>query len=212
MYNPAHFVEDRADVLTTFIHEHPLAVLVTCGADGPEASHVPMVFHPETGPHGVLRCHLARANSQWKSIADSSSVLAVFAGAEHYITPGWYPSTQEHGKVVPTWNYVAVHIRGRGRLMQTPDELLAHLKELTGRNEQPFENPWTVESAPAEYIHALTNAIVGIEITVSSMEGKWKASQNRTRADREGVVAGLTELNTSESLAMSEIVKKANGL
>jgi transcriptional regulator len=212
MYNPAHFVEDRADVLTAFIEQHPLASLINCGADGPEASHVPMVFHPETGPHGVLRCHLARANSQWKSIVDSSSVLAVFAGAEHYITPGWYPSTQEHGKVVPTWNYVAVHVRGTARLMQTPEELLAHLKEMTGRNEHAFEKPWRVESAPAEYIHGLMNAIVGIEVAVSSIQGKWKASQNRTRTDREGVVAGLTELNTPESLEMSEIVRKVNGL
>jgi transcriptional regulator len=212
MYNPAHFVEDREDMLQAFIQQHPFALLITCGTEQPEASHVPIMFHPESGPRGALRCHLARANPQWKSIVDSSPVLAVFTGAEHYITPGWYSSTREHGKVVPTWNYVAVHVRGTARLMETPQELLGHLKDLTNRNEQPFEKPWTVESAPPEYIQALMNAIVGIEVTISSIQGKWKASQNRTRTDREGVVAGLIELDTPESLAMAEIVKKANGI
>lgn len=210
MYNPAHFVEDREEVLTDFIHRHPLAVLVTCSANGPEATHVPMVLHTDIGEHGVLRCHMARANPHWKSLADTAAVLAIFAGADHYITPGWYPSTREHGKVVPTWNYIAVHVRGTGRLMKEPHELLAHLKEMTRRNEQPFKEPWSVDNAPSDYINALTNAIVGIEISISTIEGKWKASQNRVHADREGVIAGLGQLQTPESIEMSEIVKQAN--
>lgn len=196
-------------MLQSFIHQHPLALLITNGADGPEASHVPMILHPEAAPQGVLRCHLARANPLWKRITDAAPLLAVFAGAGHYITPGWYPSTQEHGKVVPTWNYLAVHVRGAGRLMDSPDELLAHLKEITARNERSFAEPWSVENAPADYILGLTKAIVGIEIRISSIEGKWKASQNRTAADREGVVAGLSLLNTPASLEMAEIVRRA---
>lgn len=209
MYNPAHFVEDRAEVLAAFIDQHPLAVLISSGIEGVEATHVPMLLDRQTGTHGVLRCHLARANAHWKTMADSARVLAVFAGAEHYITPGWYPSTREHGKVVPTWNYISVHIRGTSRLMSDA-ELLAHLKELTNHSERPFPEPWTVEDAPADYIQGLTKAIVGIEIAIASMEGKWKASQNRVRADREGVISGLAELDTPASLQMSEIVRQAN--
>lgn len=211
MYNPAHFVEERTDILAAFIEEHPLAILTTCGAEGPDATHVPVVLHRETAPKGVLRCHLARANTHWEILASAAPVLAIFAGPEHYITPKWYPSTTEHGKVVPTWNYVTVHVRGVGRAM-SDHELLAHLKELTNRNELPFEEPWTVENAPQDYITALRKAIVGIEIEITSMQGKWKASQNRTKTDRAGVISGLAELNSSASLKMSEIVKNADEL
>lgn len=209
MYNPAHFTEDRPEVLRSFIEQHPLAILTTCGTDGPEATHVPVMLHPEAGKIGVLRCHLARANQHWKSLVSSAPILVIFAGAEHYITPKWYPSTTEHGKVVPTWNYITVHARGTGRMM-SDEELLAHVKELTNRNEQPFDEPWTVESAPPDFITAMTKAIVGIEIEISQIEGKWKASQNRTPPDRAGVIEGLRELDNAASREMSDIVSQAN--
>ena len=209
MYNPSHFVEQRPELLAEFIEAHPLAILISSDREGPQATHVPMVLHRDSGKYGLLRCHLARANTQWKSITDSTPVLAVFSGAEHYITPNWYPSTAEHGKVVPTWNYLTVHVRGVGREL-SDDELLAHLKELTTRHEQPFPEPWTVDGAPADFIQALRKAIVGIEIEITSLEGKWKASQNRNEADRAGVIDGLTELKTPASLEMSEVVKLAN--
>ncbi len=209
MYNPGHFVEDRPEVLHTFLQQHPLSLLILCGPDGPEATHVPMVLHPEAGSHGVLRCHLARVNPLWKQIAAETALLAVFSGPEHYITPVWYPSTREHGKVVPTWNYLSVQVRGTGRIMHDPAELLAHLREITNRNEEGFDERWSVDDAPQDYIAKLTEAIVGIEITVTSIEGKWKASQNRTRSDREGVVTGLTNLSTPASIEMAGIVKEA---
>ena len=209
MYNPSHFVEQNADVLAEFIEQHPLAILTTCGADGLEANQIPVVLHREVSPKGVLRCHLARANTQWTCIASGAPVLAIFPGAEHYITPNWYPSTIEHGKVVPTWNYVTVQVRGNGRQMNDT-ELLAHLKQLTQEHEDRLEQPWAVEHAPADYIEALMRTIVGLEIQITAIEGKWKASQNRVERDRVGVLAGLVQLNTPDSLAMSEIVRAAN--
>lgn len=211
MYNPSHFVEDRPDVLRNFIEQHPLAILTTCSPEGPQASHVPVMLHPDVGSQGVLRFHLARANRQWEAIAESAPVLAIFAGEEHYITPKWYPSTVEHGKVVPTWNYITVHVRGLGRLMSS-DELLEHLRAITNSQESSYKDPWTVESAPADFIAAMTKAIVGFEMTITSIEGKWKVSQNRTAADRAGVISGLTELNTSASLKMARAVFDATNI
>jgi transcriptional regulator len=208
MYNPAHFVEDRPDVLRAFIENHPFAILTTCGPDGPEATHVPVVLHSDVGEKGVLRCHLARANQHWKMLVSSEPILAIFTGPQHYVTPKWYPSTAEHGKVVPTWNYVTVHARGTGRMM-SDDELIIHLKSLTDRNEEPFEEPWTVEGAPAEFIAGLRRAIVGVEVQLTNLQGKWKASQNRPEPDRLGVIEGLKALKSPASLEMSEVVREA---
>ena len=207
MYNPASFSEDRIEVLHAFMREHPLATLVTCGASGPEASHVPVVLHSDVGASGSLRCHFARANEHWKGIQCSNTVLAIFQGAHHYITPSWYPSTEEHGKVVPTWDYVVVHVRGHARLFEGED-LIKHLQELTGAHEQAFEKPWSVDDAPGGYIAAMSKAIVGIEIAIDSIEGKWKASQNRLEKDQQGVVEGLRTLDTAASLEMAQIVKE----
>lgn len=209
MYNPAPFAEKRIDVLDDFIRKNPLATLISCGAAGLTASHLPMVLHVEE-ESPVLRCHLARANSQWKDFGEHASVLAIFHGPEQYITPSWYASKQEHGKVVPTWNYVAVHVRGRAKLFEGP-ELLAHLSSLTDHNEGAFEKPWSVDDAPAQYIEALTKAIVGIEISVDSMEGKWKTSQNRPESDRHGVVTGLRQLDSEASLAMADLIDRSLG-
>jgi len=205
MYNPAPFAEDHIGILHAFIRQHPLAALITNGPDGPEAAHVPVVLHAE---ESVLRCHLARGNPQWKTIQSSAPVLAVFQGPEHYISPSWYPSKAEHGKVAPTWNYVAVHVRGRGRIFEDRDSLLNHLRALTGENENTFETPWSIDDAPADYIEGLSRGIVGVEISIEAIEGKWKASQNRPRRDREGVVEGLNALGSSRSLQMARIVKE----
>lgn len=205
MYTPSQFVEERIDVLHSFIRQNPLAAIVTSGSQGPEATHVPVVLHPDQGSNGVLRCHFARANPQWKSMESSPSVLAIFLGPEHYITPSWYPSKQEHGKVVPTWNYVAVHVRGHARLFENA-ELIQHLHSLTNQNEQAIENGWSVDDAPQEYIEGLSRAIIGVEIAIDSIEGKCKLSQNRSRVDREGVVAGLRAIGSPESVKMAELI------
>ncbi|MGH9584986.1 MAG: FMN-binding negative transcriptional regulator [Bryobacteraceae bacterium] len=208
MYNPSHFAENRLDVLHNFIRQHPLSVLVTCGPGGLEATHVPMVLHPKIGSQGALRCHLARANSQWKTIDSQTPVLAIFSGPEHYITPSWYAAKKEHGRVVPTWNYVAVHASGGARLFEEEAELFEHLNELTSQSEAPFEKPWAVEDAPQEFVKAMAKAIVGIEIFIDRLEGKWKANQNRSHADRQGVIEGLESLQSPRSLEMAEIVRR----
>lgn len=207
MYNPAAFAETRVEVLHAFIRQHPLAALITHDSGGLEATHAPMIFDPHPEPHGSLRCHLARANPQWRTLESSPSVLAIFRGAQHYITPSWYVTKKQHGKVVPTWNYVAVHVWGRARLFQEQTALLRHLKELTDRNESAFAQPWSVDDAPKEYIEALSTAIVGVEISIERIEGKWKASQNRPPADRKGVIEGLEALGSPQSLEMAEIVR-----
>lgn len=208
MYNPAPHVETRPDVLHQFIREHPLAVLVSGGSNGLEATHVPMVLHPEIGPHGVLRCHVARANPHWKSIEAGTPALAIFSGPQHYITPSWYPSKKEHGRVVPTWNYVAVHASGHAKLFEEETALREHLNSLTHQSELGFEKPWAVSDAPEEFIKAMSKAIVGIEISIDRLEGKWKTSQNRSQADREGAIAGLESLGTPRSREMAEIMKR----
>lgn len=187
MYNPAHFAEDRPEVLHAFLRENPLAALVTNGPNGPDVTHAPMIFHSE---ENLLRCHFARANRHWESIAQAP-VLAIFAGPDHYISPSWYPGKQEDGKVVPTWNYVAVHVRGRGSVFQQIDRLVEHVSALTAANEAAREKPWAVADAPRAYIEGLARGIVGIEIAIESIEGKWKVSQNRPPADRRGVMAAL---------------------
>ena len=210
MYTPSQFVEERIEVLHSFIRQNPLAAIVTCGTDGPEATHVPVVLHPEQGSKGVLRCHFARANPHWKTIESAPAILAIFQGPQHYITPSWYPSKQETGKVVPTWNYIAVHVRGRARLFEN-GELIEHLHSLTNQNELPFEQRWSVDDAPEGYIEGLSRAIVGIEIAIESIEGKCKLSQNRSRTDREGVVTGLRDIGSPDAAEMADLVSERLG-
>ena len=199
MYNPPPFTESREEVLYDFIRQHPLGTVVTYTTDeGLVANHIPMFV-----ADGVLRCHFARANPQWQSVMGAESLLVVFGGAEHYITPSWYPSKAEHGKVVPTWNYTAVHVTGKARVMRDA-ELLQLLHDLTDANEAGLRGQWSVDDAPADYIAALMKAIVGFEIAVERIEGKWKHSQNRSASDREGVIAGLQELGTTRATAVAE--------
>lgn len=207
MYNPSHFVEDRIEVLYSFIRQNPLATIVTCGENGPEATHAPVVLHAET-PGALLRCHFARVNGHWEKFQSSPAALAIFHGPDHYITPSWYPSKQEHGKVVPTWNYVAVHVKGRAKIFDDPTKLLSHLRALTDQNEHPRETPWSVDDAPRQYIEALAKAVVGIEIAIDSVEGKWKVSQNRPAIDRQGVIEGLRGIHSPESAEMARLVEE----
>ena len=205
MYTPASFAENRTEVLYEFIRQHPLGAIVTHTEDhGLDASHIPMLVDEEAG---VLRCHLARSNPQWEILASRSPALVIFGGAEHYVTPSWYPAKAEHGKVVPTWNYAAVHVSGRPRVLDA-DELLTLLRDLTDVNEAGFQQPWSIDDAPAGYVQSLTNAIVGFEIRVERMQGKWKHSQNRSDADREGVIAGLAELGTPRATELARSMSR----
>ena len=191
MYVPRHFAENRVEVLHDLIRRHPLGVLVAATPDGPEASHVPFEIDPQPQPFGTLRCHLARANPLWEQIAADEPVLVVFQGEHGYVSPGWYPAKQEHGKVVPTWNYVAVHAYGNARVVHDAAWLRRMVEDLTNRHEQGRADPWHVNDAPADYIEKMLGAIVGVEIPLTRLIGKWKLSQNRSSADRHGVVAGL---------------------
>src|SRR5690242_9811431 len=188
MYTPAQFRESRIEVLDEFIREHPFGLLVSNGSEVPHASHVPMYLVRE-GANAVLRCHLARANPHWQALESSPTVLPIFSGVHHYVSPSRYPSKQAHGRVVPTWNYVTVHAAGNVRLFEGP-ELIEHGTEPTRRHECGFDRPWDVEDAPADFSSGLANAIVGLEISIERLEGKWKLNQNRPEADRAGVIDG----------------------
>jgi transcriptional regulator len=207
MYNPASFAETRPEILEAAMAAHPLATLVTIGSNGLEASHIPLLYYrTETGP-GVLRGHLARANPQWRDQLPVNEALAIFSGPQHYVSPAWYPSKQEHGKVVPTWNYVVVHAHGSLRVRNEPEWLLENVRALSDVHESEREMPWRVADAPPEFIQNLLKAIVSVELTISRLEGKWKVSQNRPIADREGVVRGLETLDSPAASGMAELIK-----
>jgi transcriptional regulator len=191
MYTPRHFREPRPQVLRAFIARHPLGALISAGAYGLTADLIPMqlLAHGE-GP-GLLRGHVARANPLWRALPPGALVLAQFQGAVHYVSPSWYPSKREHGRVVPTWNYAVVQARGAIRFFEDAAWLGPLVESLTDEHEQARSAPWRVADAPADYLGEMLAGIVGFEIALSSIEGKFKASQNRSAADRDGVREGL---------------------
>ena len=207
MYTPKLNREDDVLQLRHFVRDNPLCALVTPSRDGLVASHIPMVLHEDGPGFGTLRGHVARANPQWRECTTSDEVLAIFTGPQHYVSASWYPDKETHGREVPTWNYVAVHAYGCMRTIDDTDWLLEHLRELTDRNEVIAEVPWRVADAPPEFIGRLSQAIVGIELPVSRVEGKWKVSQNRSERDATGVMDGLTTVGTPASEAMRELVR-----
>lgn len=206
MYLPSHFEERRPQVLHALIRQEPLGLLVTHGAGGLQANPVPFLVDAGSGPHGTLRAHVARANPLWRE-AGGTEVLVVFQGPQAYVSPNWYPSKAEHGKVVPTWNYVTVQARGRLRAIEDPAWLRGFLATLTATHEAPQPRPWTIEDAPADYVDKLLGAIVGLEIELGSIVGKWKVSQNRPAADREGVARALAAAG-GEAAAMAQQVRQ----
>jgi transcriptional regulator len=200
MYNPLAFREDRVDVLHAAMGVAPLANLVIADGDGFEASPLPLLIDPEPAPFGTLSGHIARGNPLARG--DGAMALAIFMGPEGYISPSFYPSKRETGRVVPTWNYVTIHAEGRLRFFDDPKALLALVKKLTERHEAGRVDPWAVEDAPAAFIAAQLKGIVGFTLTLTRLEGKWKMSQNRTAADRAGVVAGLCREEQKEITAL----------
>jgi transcriptional regulator len=207
MYIPRHNEEKRVSVMHSLIASSPLGTLVTLGASGLFASHVPMVLEDDGTQFGVLRCHISRANAQWKDFVPTVDALAIFSGHQHYITPNWYPGTKEQGKEVPTWNYVVVHAYGPLKVIQDEAWLLTNVEKLTNIHEAASPVPWKVSDAPADYIKSQLKGIVGLELPIQRLQGKWKVSQNRSERERDGVIEGLAELNTPESLAMRALVE-----
>ncbi|HZR80746.1 MAG TPA: FMN-binding negative transcriptional regulator [Candidatus Binatia bacterium] len=206
MYVPRHFAEDRIDPMRELAREHPFATLVSLGGEGLVASHLPMLWDPEPAPLGTLRGHLARPNPQARPLSDAGSreALAIFVGPQAYVSPSWYPSKREHGKVVPTWNYVAVHAYGPLALVDDPDWLRALVARLTEVHERASAEPWKVTDAPGDFVEAMLRAIVGVEIALTRVEGKWKLGQNRPPADQDGTVAGLRARGDAASSAVAD--------
>ena len=213
MYLPAHFQEDRIEVLHQLIRNHPLGMLVTLTANGAgtqnlEANHIPFLIDAEPAPFGTLRGHVARANPVWKEFSREVEAMVVFQGPDAYISPSLYASKKEHGKVVPTWNYAVVHAYGPIKVVDDAEWMRPFLERLTDRNEAPRAAPWKVGDAPEEFLQTTMRAIVGIEIPISKLMGKWKVSQNRSKADREGVVAGLGGMDGEAEQAMAGLVAR----
>jgi transcriptional regulator len=206
MYLPAHFEETRVDVLHALVRNHPLGLLVTQGPGGLQANSIPFLIDAEPAPSGTLRAHVARANPVWREAADSD-VLVVFQGPQAYVSPGWYPSKAEHGKAVPTWNYVMVQARGRLRAVEDAAWLHALVSRLTATHEASQARPWAVTDAPPAYIDTMLRAIVGIEIELTALTGKWKVSQNRSAADRAGTIDGLAGMPGDDAAAMAREVR-----
>ena len=190
MYRPAHFQENDPATLAAFVDTHPLAVLVAAGSSGLVANHIPLL-RLQDGGRVILRGHVARANDFWKITPAESSVLAIFGGPDRYISPAWYPTKAETGEVVPTWNYLVVHAHGRITFTQDSGWLRTLVEALTNRHEGVRPRPWKVADAPSGYLDKMLRAIVGFEIAVERLEGKFKASQNRTERERAGAIAGL---------------------
>jgi transcriptional regulator len=191
MYRPPAFAEDDVEALAAMLEATRLASLVSVIDGVAVVDHVPMLFDRADGPLGTLRGHLARANPQAAAAIDGRDVLVTVVGPEAYVSPAFYPSKREHGRVVPTWNYVAVHARGLFRRFDDPARLRALVAAQTGRHEAGRPAPWSVDDAPEDYVRAQLKGIVGFEIAITALEGKRKLSQNRTPTDRDGVAAGL---------------------
>jgi transcriptional regulator len=196
MYIPSSFAEEDVPALHAFVEAHPLAGLVTAvgGAEGLFATHLPLLLDRTVGSLGRLVGHIARANPHARQLANGASeALVIFTGPDAYITPNWYATKAETGRVVPTWNYVAVHAYGKVTLHGEPEFLRPHLEALTRRHEQSRAGTWEVSDAPDAYIAQQLRAIVGLEVAIERLEGKWKMSQNRSAADIDGVVRGLSD-------------------
>ncbi len=211
MYIPRHFAQSDPAQLHQCIRDAGLGTLVFADDAGLEANHLP--FYLDTGcldtgrpdSAGLLACHFARSNSAWQRL-DGTEVLVIFQGPEAYISPSWYPAKAATGRVVPTWNYQAVHVRGRAHLKEDPGWLRAHLEQLTGQHESDRESPWSVDDAPAEFTAKLMQAIIGVEIAIESITGKLKASQNQPEDQRRGVRDGLNGEGNDRAEAMAQLI------
>jgi len=193
MYQPHAFREDRIEVQHALIRKHPLGLLITAGPAGLLANLFPFLIDADGAEKGTLRLHMARANPQWRELESIEECLVVFQGPQDYVTPSWYATKRATGKVVPTWNYATVHAWGRPRVMNDDGWLRRQIEDLTRSREAQRSAPWAVGDAPEDFVAMQMRAIVGVEIPVSRIEGKWKMSQNRPEADRAGVIAGFRE-------------------
>jgi len=206
MYLPSAFKIDDLASFHEVIRRYPLATLVTRLGDGIVADHIPFLLDTSGGDQGVLRAHVARANPLWQTHPAGVEVLAIFTGPDHYITPSWYSTHHETGKTVPTWNYIAVHAYGPLQIIDDPGWLRQQISELTALHEDGQTSPWAITDAPEDFIVTQMKAIIGIEIAITRMEGKQKTSQNRSWADRRGVMAGLAASGGDQAHVMADLI------
>lgn len=211
MYTPRQFEESDINVLHALMSSHPLGAWVAVGDGQLIVNHIPFLVDSTRGEYGTLIGHVARANPIWKSFARDVASVVIFQGPQSYISPSWYPSKQAHGKVVPTWNYAVVHAHGVPRAVEDRSWLVQHVTQLVAAHEAERPVPWSVSDAPPEYIGSMLEAIVGIEIPIATILGKWKASQNRPLPDKLGAIAGLEERGDADSRQMAELVRRHVG-
>lgn len=208
MYETPHFREDDLDIQHGLIEAFPLGLLISAAPGGIIANPIPFILYRAEGARGTLRCHLAKANPQWQALAENPAALVVFQGSQSYVTPSWYPTKAETEKVVPTWNYAIVQARGPARIVTDTAWLHANVSALTDQQEGRRQQPWAVTDAPEPFIAAQLKGIVGVEIPIETISGKFKASQNRPVADRVGVAEGLAESNPQ----MAAMVRERGGI
>ena len=209
MYEPPLHRQDDLAALHALIRRRPLGLIVNHGSHGLAANAIPFLLDAEVGRFGRLRAHVARANPLWRELQAEAETLVVFQDVDHYISPSWYATKRETGKVVPTWNYVMVQARGRVTVIEDETWLRGQIAELTATHEAGRVAPWAVGDAPGDFVAAMARQIVGLEIEIDDLCGKWKASQNRPAADRAGVIAGMSEDGDPDALAMAAIVRQA---
>jgi transcriptional regulator len=212
MYEPPLHREDDLAKQHALIRARPLGLLISHGPQGLAANAIPFLVDPAGSRLGTLRAHMARANPQWRDLREDPEALVVFQGPDHYVSPSWYATKRETHKVVPTWNYVMVQARGRAHVHEEDEWLAGQISALTAAQEASREKPWAVSDAPVDFIAQQRRAIVGIEIEIADIRGKWKTSQNRSAADRAGVAAGLEDLGDDEAQAMAAIVRETGGV
>lgn len=202
MYIPKHFDEPRIDVMQALIRDYPLATLVTLSATGLNANHIPLHLANDGSAYGSLRGHVARSNPILADLDKQTEVMAIFQSENAYVSPSWYATKQETGKVVPTWNYAAVHAYGTLKVIDDPAWIRLQLEALTAEHEANFPAPWAVSDAPLDFTERLIAQIVGIEIHLTRLQGKWKVSQNQPPENRNGVIKGLNESGKPEMAAL----------
>jgi transcriptional regulator len=207
MYTPKAFEVTDLAMLHAAMKQSELATLVTITTNGLVATHLPLLLDETRGEYGTLTGHVSRANVQWRETDANAEALIIFLGLDSYVTPNWYPAKQETGRVVPTWNYAAIHAYGRVTFIEDPEWLRAMVTGLTEKHEASFPAPWQVTDAPAVYIDSQLKAIVGFEFEIVRLEGKQKFNQNRSAEDRLGVIEGLRELEDERKTQVAELME-----
>ncbi|MDO9106470.1 MAG: FMN-binding negative transcriptional regulator [Methylovulum sp.] len=207
MYQPVQFVQPNIETMHGLMRQYPLATLVTLASDGINANHIPLHLADTPLPFGTLRGHVARANPLWHDLNSEIEVLAIFHGPDVYISPSWYATKQETGKVVPTWNYAVVHAYGKLQVIDDANWLRSQLETLTNQHEAAFAEPWAVADAPPDFTERLMGSIIGIELVITRLSGKWKVSQNQPPCNQASVVQGLNASGQADASSMAALVK-----